>query len=169
MRETTAEWYLGHTLRLLVDSDRNRGILIGRIIHHRTIRDLAAQCGLSQGRAAQIINKFWMTLWRRLKPSRSCEEYRREVLDLSRRLERIRLYNPARVADIVGDNESRLVREYDFSVRAMNCLYEAGIRNMAQLVGRTEEDLLKIPKLGKRTVAHIKDLVLAHGYTLGHK
>lgn len=48
-----------------------------------------------------------------------------------------------------------LIEELDFSVRTFNCLKRAGINNVADLISKTEEDLMKVRNLGKKSLEEI--------------
>ncbi|NLJ80473.1 MAG: DNA-directed RNA polymerase subunit alpha [Firmicutes bacterium] len=48
------------------------------------------------------------------------------------------------------------VEELDLSVRSYNCLKRAGINIVDELVRKTEEDMMKVRNLGKKSLAEIK-------------
>ena len=47
----------------------------------------------------------------------------------------------------------------DFSIRTNNALKRAGITTISELKNKTEEDLMKIRNLGKKSLKEIKDKV----------
>ncbi|HHT68414.1 MAG TPA: DNA-directed RNA polymerase subunit alpha [Firmicutes bacterium] len=49
------------------------------------------------------------------------------------------------------------VEELDLSVRSYNCLKRAGINSVDELVRKTEEDMMKVRNLGKKSLAEIKE------------
>lgn len=51
------------------------------------------------------------------------------------------------------------IEEMDFSVRAYNCLKRYGINFLGELISLSDEKLLKIKNMGKRTLQEIKDKV----------
>ncbi|WP_071028058.1 DNA-directed RNA polymerase subunit alpha [Peptoniphilus raoultii] len=57
------------------------------------------------------------------------------------------------------------VEELDLSVRSFNCLKRAGINTVGELTNRTEEDMMKVRNLGKKSleevVAKLKDMNLS--------
>jgi len=57
----------------------------------------------------------------------------------------------------VGDNGkfSTLIEDLDFSVRTYNCLKRAGINSIGDLVARTEEDMMKVRNLGKKSLEEV--------------
>ncbi|NLJ98470.1 MAG: DNA-directed RNA polymerase subunit alpha [Tissierellia bacterium] len=48
------------------------------------------------------------------------------------------------------------VEELDLSVRSYNCLKTAGINTVDELIQRTEEDMMKVRNLGKKSLAEVK-------------
>jgi len=49
------------------------------------------------------------------------------------------------------------VEELELSVRSSNCLKRAGINTVEELVDKTEDDLMKVRNLGKKSLQEIKD------------
>lgn len=49
------------------------------------------------------------------------------------------------------------VEELDLSVRSYNCLKRAGINTVDELLRKTEEDMMKVRNLGKKSLAEIKE------------
>ncbi len=61
----------------------------------------------------------------------------------------------------------RKVEELELSVRAANCLKTASIRTVADLVQKTESDLLKTKNFGKKSLNEIKAILGALDLSLG--
>ncbi|MFA5063207.1 MAG: DNA-directed RNA polymerase subunit alpha [Candidatus Omnitrophota bacterium] len=59
------------------------------------------------------------------------------------------------------------ISELELSVRSSNCLREAGIRIIADLVKKTEEEMLGFKNFGKKSLTEIKELLMGMGLTLG--
>jgi len=59
------------------------------------------------------------------------------------------------------------ISELELSVRSSNCLREANIKTIADLVKKTEEEMLSFKNFGKKSLAEIKELLLGMGLTLG--
>jgi DNA-directed RNA polymerase subunit alpha len=59
------------------------------------------------------------------------------------------------------------VDELELSVRAFNCLKAANIRTIADLVQKTETELLKTKNFGKKSLNEIKTLLTDMGLSLG--
>jgi len=61
------------------------------------------------------------------------------------------------------------ISELELSVRSSNCLREAGIKTIAELVVKNDEQLLSFKNFGKKSLNEIKELLLGMGLTLGMK
>lgn len=61
------------------------------------------------------------------------------------------------------------VSELELSVRSANCLREAKIKSVAQLVQKTESEMLKYRNFGKKSMAEIHEVLRGMGLTLGMK
>lgn len=59
------------------------------------------------------------------------------------------------------------ISELELSVRSSNCLREASIKTIADLVKKTEEEMLSFKNFGKKSLNEIKELLLGMGLTLG--
>jgi DNA-directed RNA polymerase subunit alpha len=59
------------------------------------------------------------------------------------------------------------VDELELSVRSHNCLRSANIKTMADLVRRTESELLKFRNFGRKSLAELSEIVEQHGLTFG--
>jgi len=59
------------------------------------------------------------------------------------------------------------VDELELSVRSHNCLRSANIKIMADLVRRTESELLKFRNFGRKSLAELSEIVEQHGLTFG--
>ena len=49
------------------------------------------------------------------------------------------------------------IEELELSVRSSNCLKRAGINNVGELIEKTEDDLMNVRNLGKKSLQEIKD------------
>ena len=47
------------------------------------------------------------------------------------------------------------IEELDMSVRSFNCLKRAGIDTVEDLINRTEEDMIKVRNLGKKSLEEV--------------
>jgi DNA-directed RNA polymerase subunit alpha len=67
----------------------------------------------------------------------------------------------------LNDNLFRNVDELELSVRASNCLKTANIRTIADLVQKSEAELLKTKNFGKKSLNEIKTILGEMGLALG--
>lgn len=68
-----------------------------------------------------------------------------------------------------NDNLMRSVEELELSVRSANCLANANIRQIGDLVQRTESEMLKTKNFGRKSLKEIKEILTEMGLTLGMK
>ncbi|MFY9603683.1 MAG: DNA-directed RNA polymerase subunit alpha [bacterium] len=61
------------------------------------------------------------------------------------------------------------IEELDLSVRAYNCLKRAGINNVSELIQKTEEDMLKVRNLGKKSLEEVQTKLASLGLSLKEK
>ena len=79
--------------------------------------------------------------------------------------EKTRDINIEKDVDVVEENryENIMIDELDLSVRSYNCLKRAGIATVLELTEKTEEDMMKVKNLGKKSLKEIKDKLAAIG------
>jgi DNA-directed RNA polymerase subunit alpha len=65
------------------------------------------------------------------------------------------------------DQMSRSVDELELSVRSYNCLKNANIKTIGDLVTKTEPDMLKTKNFGRKSLNEIKDILAEMGLSLG--
>lgn len=69
----------------------------------------------------------------------------------------------------MNKNLFRSVNELELSVRAANCLKNANIKTIADLVQKTEVEMLKTKNFGKKSLNEIKEILSEMGLGLGTK
>ncbi|AMV71518.1 DNA-directed RNA polymerase subunit alpha [Desulfuromonas carbonis] len=69
----------------------------------------------------------------------------------------------------INENLYRSVEELELSVRSANCLKNANIRLIGDLVQRSEAEMLKTQNFGRKSLNEIKDILSEMGLTLGMK
>lgn len=72
-------------------------------------------------------------------------------------------------AERLNENLNRSVDELDLSVRSYNCLKNANIRTIGDLVQKTEGEMLKTKNFGRKSLSEIKELLAEMGLSLGMK
>jgi DNA-directed RNA polymerase subunit alpha len=68
-----------------------------------------------------------------------------------------------------NENLYRGVNELELSVRAANCLRNANIRYIGELVQKTEQEMLKTKNFGRKSLNEIKEILVEMGLHLGMK
>ena len=61
----------------------------------------------------------------------------------------------------------RPVDELELTVRSANCLKAENANYIGDLVQKTENELLRTPNLGKKSLNEIKEILSSHGLSLG--
>jgi DNA-directed RNA polymerase subunit alpha len=70
---------------------------------------------------------------------------------------------------ILNENLYRGVNELELSVRAANCLRNANIRYIGELVQKSEQEMLKTKNFGRKSLNEIKEILAEMGLSLGMK
>ena len=70
-------------------------------------------------------------------------------------------------ADGFNEHLNRSVEELELSVRSYNCLKNANIQTIGDLVVRTEADMLKTKNFGRKSLNEIKEILTSMGLSLG--
>jgi DNA-directed RNA polymerase subunit alpha len=74
------------------------------------------------------------------------------------------------ISDAITESNKNLLRsvnELELSVRAANCLKNANIKTIADLVQKTETDMLRTKNFGKKSLNEIKEILTEMGLSLG--
>ena len=70
---------------------------------------------------------------------------------------------------LLNENLFRAVEDLEFSVRAQNCLQNANLKYIGELVQKTEQEMLKTKNFGRKSLNEIKELLGELGLELGMK
>ena len=68
---------------------------------------------------------------------------------------------------LLNDNLIKNIDELELSVRAYNCLKNANIKTISDLVQKTENEMLRTKNFGRRSLNEIKDILSSMGLHLG--
>src|SRR5207244_3467631 len=68
---------------------------------------------------------------------------------------------------IGNENLDKSVEELELSVRSYNCLKNANIRTLRELVQKTEAEMLKTKNFGRKNLNEIKEILHTMGLSLG--
>src|SRR5690242_9320429 len=71
--------------------------------------------------------------------------------------------------DAVAEHLNKSVDELELSVRSYNCLKNANIRSIGELVTKTEAEMLKTKNFGRKSLNEIKEILAGMGLALGMK
>jgi DNA-directed RNA polymerase subunit alpha len=83
------------------------------------------------------------------------------------------------IAEMIGDTikqpgneltripDRMMIEDLELSVRSYNCLKRAGIQTVEELTQKTEEDMMRVRNLGKKSLKEVKDKLIELG--LGFK
>ena len=74
-----------------------------------------------------------------------------------------------RKPEIRNENLNRSVEELELSVRSYNCLKNANIQTIGELVQKTEAEMLKTKNFGRKSLNEIKEILATMGLSLGMK
>lgn len=69
----------------------------------------------------------------------------------------------------VNENLVKPVEELELSVRAYNCLKNANVETIGELVVKTEAEMLKTKNFGRKSLSEIKELLAEMGLSFGMK
>jgi DNA-directed RNA polymerase subunit alpha len=72
-----------------------------------------------------------------------------------------------KTADVVNENLSKSVEELELSVRSYNCLKNANIKTIGELVQKTESEMLKTKNFGRKSLNEIKEILSSMSLSLG--
>ena len=71
--------------------------------------------------------------------------------------------------DRVSDQLNRSVEELELSVRSYNCLKNAGIQTIGELVQKSESEMLRTKNFGRKSLNEIREILTTMGLGLGMK
>jgi DNA-directed RNA polymerase subunit alpha len=69
--------------------------------------------------------------------------------------------------DAIAEHLNRSVDELELSVRSYNCLKNADIKTIGELVTKTESEMLKTKNFGRKSLNEIKEILGTMGLSLG--
>ena len=84
------------------------------------------------------------------------------------------LSDEASIAEIMVEKDEKgkekilemTIEELDLSVRSFNCLKRAGINTVDDLINKSEEEMMKVRNLGKKSFDEVKDKLHSLGFDL---
>ena len=71
--------------------------------------------------------------------------------------------------DVINENLSKSVEELELSVRSYNCLKNANVQTLGELVTRSEAEMLKTKNFGRKSLNEIKEILAGMGLSFAMK
>lgn len=71
--------------------------------------------------------------------------------------------------EAINENLNKSVEELELSIRSYNCLKNANIRSIGELVTKTETEMLKTKNFGRKSLNEIKEILSGMGLSFGMK
>ena len=140
-------------------SERNINIIVDRIYSQKSAKQIAKKYKISLTRVYSIEQKFWYIIRYHLSNyieiRKNKKIYEKNIL----------LFNPKRIIEIINENDYT-IDKYNISISSVIKLNNAGIFTIKQLSTKTEADLLKIERIGKKNIKNIKECINKYGYSL---
>ena len=65
--------------------------------------------------------------------------------------------------ETVNKFQNMTIDDLELSARSQNCLKRAGIQNVEELMQKTEEDMMKVRNLGKKSLKEVKEVLASYG------
>lgn len=84
------------------------------------------------------------------------------------------LSEEANIAEVLVEQDDKgkekilemTIEELDLSVRSFNCLKRAGINTVDDLINKSEEEMMKVRNLGKKSFDEVKEKLQSLGFDL---
>ena len=92
-----------------------------------------------------------------------------EFLELFVNLSEEKIMEPVLQDSSDGSQEKKLettIEELELSVRSFNCLKRAGINTVADLISRSEDEMMKVRNLGRKSFEEVKEKLQSLGFDL---
>ena len=74
---------------------------------------------------------------------------------------------PEEPVEVVNEHLDKSVEELELSVRSYNCLKNANITTIRELVQKSEPEMLRTKNFGRKSLNEIKEILVAMGLNLG--
>lgn len=161
-------------------SERERKVIFMRYHDKKNLDEVATEFNVTRERIRQIQNKalrklmhprrsmYWYldTVDKRIEKEKELSECKLLCIKLRERLKSYET-NEA-IKDIVNDLKERSmsIDNLDLSVRSYNCLKRKGVKTIDDLVQLTEDDLMHIRNLGRKSYLEILSKLEERGLSL---
>ncbi len=71
-------------------------------------------------------------------------------------------------APVVNKTKEKKIEDLDLSVRSYNCLKRAGINTVGELAQKTEEEMMRVRNLGRKSLKEVMQKLRENGFELKH-
>lgn len=93
--------------------------------------------------------------------------YKEELAKRIQEIEFIKNASEDIILSLTKDHASSIkIEELELSLRSYNCLKRANINTIEELISKTQEDLLKVRNLGRKSIREIVEKLKSFGYEL---
>lgn len=83
----------------------------------------------------------------------------------------VEMSSVAKMTEVLSDSaqepsnkfQNMTIEDLELSVRSYNCLKRAGIQTVEELTQKTEEEMMKVRNLGKKSLKEVKDMLQKYG------
>lgn len=69
---------------------------------------------------------------------------------------------------VINKTKEKKIEELDLSVRSYNCLKRAGINTIGELAQKTEEEMMRVRNLGRKSLKEVMQKLRENGFELKH-
>ena len=69
---------------------------------------------------------------------------------------------------VINKTKEKRIEELDLSIRSQNCLKRAGIYTLGELAQKTEEEMMRVRNLGRKSLKEIMQKLRENGFELKH-
>ncbi|MBR0215203.1 MAG: DNA-directed RNA polymerase subunit alpha, partial [Solobacterium sp.] len=66
-------------------------------------------------------------------------------------------------SEVQNKGQQMMIEDLDLSVRSYNCLKRAGIQTVEELTQKTEDEMMRVRNLGKKSLKEVKDKLIELG------
>ena len=88
-------------------------------------------------------------------------------INIDEPIEQLQEPAPEEAPSVANEHLVKSVEELELSVRSYNCLKNANIRTIRELVQKTEPEMLRTKNFGRKSLNEIKEILLTMGLNLG--
>lgn len=168
--------------KVLEPQSQKDASVLRMFIHGMRIRDIADYCGITESRVRTLIGRGLKKLVGGMKSYKELKEenasLRETIAQKEKEIAKVKDYFILRMGQLQASKKiekegpevpeifRQNLEDCGIPNRALHCLRAAEVYTMGDLVTWKEEDLLKLPFMGKKTVAALKKILASKGLKL---